>query len=192
MKGGGGPSFLRPHEQFCRSGIRCLCDPGSGSFLTPGSGMGEKSGFGSGRNKPDHISERLLLFHSNYSYSAVITPIPQLDGQCTISDSSFNSLPTILQQLQPTALHLPTRQQVCLQLLRQPIHPARFQIWLPSSRCSLQLLWILPVLVKNYASSVKCGITTSATPGATSATWNMRTPNYFKFALPVPSLVIIL
>jgi hypothetical protein len=32
-------------------------DPGSGAFLTPGSGMGKKSG--SGMNNPDHISESL-------------------------------------------------------------------------------------------------------------------------------------
>ncbi len=34
-------------------------DPGSGAFLTPGSGMGKKSGSGSGMNIPDHISESL-------------------------------------------------------------------------------------------------------------------------------------
>jgi hypothetical protein len=34
-------------------------DPGSGAFLTPGSGtrMVKKSGSGSGMNNPDHISE---------------------------------------------------------------------------------------------------------------------------------------
>jgi hypothetical protein len=31
-------------------------DPGSDAFLTPGSGMGKKSGSGSGINNPDHIS----------------------------------------------------------------------------------------------------------------------------------------
>ncbi len=30
-------------------------DPGSGAFLTPGSGMGRKSASGSGMNNPDHI-----------------------------------------------------------------------------------------------------------------------------------------
>jgi hypothetical protein len=30
-----------------------VSDPGSGAFLTPGSGMGKK--FGSGMNNPDHI-----------------------------------------------------------------------------------------------------------------------------------------
>jgi hypothetical protein len=39
-------------------------DPGSGAFLTPGSGMSKKirdpdPGFGSGMNNPDHISESL-------------------------------------------------------------------------------------------------------------------------------------
>jgi hypothetical protein len=29
-------------------------DPGSGAFLTPGSGMGNISGSGSGMNNPDH------------------------------------------------------------------------------------------------------------------------------------------
>ncbi len=33
--------------------------PGFGAFLTPGSGMGKKSGSGSGMNNPDHISESL-------------------------------------------------------------------------------------------------------------------------------------
>jgi hypothetical protein len=32
---------------------------GSGAFLTPGSGMGKKSGSGSGMNNPDYISESL-------------------------------------------------------------------------------------------------------------------------------------
>ncbi len=36
-----------------------VADPGSGDFLTPGSGMGKKSGSGSGMNNPDHISEIL-------------------------------------------------------------------------------------------------------------------------------------
>ncbi len=31
-------------------------DPGSGAFLTPGSGMGKKTGTGSGMNNPDYIS----------------------------------------------------------------------------------------------------------------------------------------
>ncbi len=34
-------------------------DSGSGAFLTPGSGIGKKSGSGSGMNNPDHISESL-------------------------------------------------------------------------------------------------------------------------------------
>jgi hypothetical protein len=34
-------------------------DPGSGAFLTLGSGMGKKSGSGSGMNNPDQISESL-------------------------------------------------------------------------------------------------------------------------------------
>jgi hypothetical protein len=34
-------------------------DPGPGAFLTPGSGMGKKSGSGSWKNNPDHISESL-------------------------------------------------------------------------------------------------------------------------------------
>ncbi len=32
---------------------------GSGAFFTPGSGMGKKSGSGSGMNNPEHISESL-------------------------------------------------------------------------------------------------------------------------------------
>jgi hypothetical protein len=34
-------------------------DPGSGVFLTPGSGIGKKTESGSGMNNPDHISEKL-------------------------------------------------------------------------------------------------------------------------------------
>jgi hypothetical protein len=34
-------------------------DPGSSTFLTPRSGMGKKSGSGSGMNNLDHISESL-------------------------------------------------------------------------------------------------------------------------------------
>jgi hypothetical protein len=33
-----------------------VADPESGAFLTPGSGMGKKSGSGSGMKNPDHIS----------------------------------------------------------------------------------------------------------------------------------------
>jgi hypothetical protein len=36
-------------------------DPGSGPFLTPGSGMGKNSRFGSGMNLPDHIYESLEI-----------------------------------------------------------------------------------------------------------------------------------
>ncbi len=38
-----------------------VADPklGSDGFLTPGSGMGKKSGSGSGMNNPDHISDSL-------------------------------------------------------------------------------------------------------------------------------------
>jgi hypothetical protein len=32
-----------------------VADPGSGAFLTPGSGMGRKSASGSGMNNPDNI-----------------------------------------------------------------------------------------------------------------------------------------
>jgi hypothetical protein len=41
------------------SHIGSVADPGSSTFLTPGSGMGKKSGSGSGMNNPDHISESL-------------------------------------------------------------------------------------------------------------------------------------
>jgi hypothetical protein len=36
-----------------------VADPGSGAFLTPGSGMGKKSRSESGMNIPDNISESL-------------------------------------------------------------------------------------------------------------------------------------
>jgi hypothetical protein len=39
--------------------VRSVAEPGSGAFLTPGSGMKKKSGSGSGINNPDHISESL-------------------------------------------------------------------------------------------------------------------------------------
>ncbi len=37
-------------------------DSGSGAFLTPGSGMGKKSGSGSWMNNPNHIFESLTKF----------------------------------------------------------------------------------------------------------------------------------
>jgi hypothetical protein len=37
--------------------IKSVADPGSGAFLTPGSGMSKKSGSGSGMNNTDHISK---------------------------------------------------------------------------------------------------------------------------------------
>jgi hypothetical protein len=47
-------------------------DPGSGAFLIPGSGMGKKSGSGSGMNNPDHISESLeTMFGLKYFNSFV-------------------------------------------------------------------------------------------------------------------------
>jgi hypothetical protein len=39
--------------------LSSVADPGSGAFLTPGSGMGKKSRSGSGMNISDHISESL-------------------------------------------------------------------------------------------------------------------------------------
>ncbi len=48
-----------PHNQCCGSGIRCLFDS-----RIPGFGMSNKSGSGSGRNNPDHISE--TIFGLNY------------------------------------------------------------------------------------------------------------------------------
>jgi hypothetical protein len=41
--------------------IISLSDPGSGAFMTPGSGIqdGKKTGSGSGMKNPDHISESL-------------------------------------------------------------------------------------------------------------------------------------
>ncbi len=43
-------------------------DPGSGAFFTPGSGMGKKSGSGSGMNKPNHISESLEIIFLGLKY----------------------------------------------------------------------------------------------------------------------------
>ncbi len=43
-------------------------DPGSGAFLTPGSGMGKKSGSGSEMSNPDHISERLEIIFLGLKY----------------------------------------------------------------------------------------------------------------------------
>ncbi len=38
------------------AGKSSVADPVSGAFLTPGSGMGKKSGSGSGMTNQDHIS----------------------------------------------------------------------------------------------------------------------------------------
>jgi hypothetical protein len=46
-----------PHKVNIKSLlIKQCCGSGSGAFLTPGSGMGKKSGSGSGMNNLDHIS----------------------------------------------------------------------------------------------------------------------------------------
>jgi hypothetical protein len=49
-------------------------DPGSGAFLTPGSGMGKK--YGSGMNNPDHISESLEVFHPGSRVKKIPDPRP--------------------------------------------------------------------------------------------------------------------
>ncbi len=48
----------RVHWIQSQYNVGSVADPdlGSGAFLTPGSGIGKKSGSGSGMNNPDHIS----------------------------------------------------------------------------------------------------------------------------------------
>ncbi len=68
-------------------------DSGSGAFFTPGSGIREKSGSGSGMNNPDHISESLKnngLIYIN-SLMRIRDPVPfsHLDprsGMCKNQD----------------------------------------------------------------------------------------------------------
>jgi hypothetical protein len=49
-------SGISKHDQCCiQFSSVADPDPGSGAFLTPGSGMGRKSASGSGMNNPDHI-----------------------------------------------------------------------------------------------------------------------------------------
>jgi hypothetical protein len=49
--------ILDPHQTKM---LDSVADPGSGAFMTPGSGIGKKSESpGSGINNPDHISESL-------------------------------------------------------------------------------------------------------------------------------------
>ena len=43
-------------------------DPGSGAFLTPGSGMGKKTGYGPGMYNPGHISESLEIKFFGFKY----------------------------------------------------------------------------------------------------------------------------
>ena len=51
-------SSSRPRTRPQSAGITTsVADPGSDAFLTPGSGMGKKSGSGSGMNNSDHISK---------------------------------------------------------------------------------------------------------------------------------------
>jgi hypothetical protein len=50
---------FQPANSYKRTRV---ADPGSGAFLTPGSGMGKNSRSGSGMNIPDHISESLETF----------------------------------------------------------------------------------------------------------------------------------
>jgi hypothetical protein len=60
---GGGGGERVPLYHLCALGSVADPDPGSGAFLTPGSGVGKKSdpdpASRSGMNNPDHISERL-------------------------------------------------------------------------------------------------------------------------------------
>jgi hypothetical protein len=51
---------LNKHRRFLAKKLISAPDPGSGAFLTPGSG--KNSGSGSGMNNPDHISESLETF----------------------------------------------------------------------------------------------------------------------------------
>jgi hypothetical protein len=52
-------NILESDSKYCKSDSEADPYPGSGAFLTPGSGMGKKSESGSGMNNPDHISENL-------------------------------------------------------------------------------------------------------------------------------------
>jgi hypothetical protein len=55
------PGSPAPSPALHRS-LYSVADPGSGAFflpLDPGSGIGKKTGSGSGMNNPDHISESL-------------------------------------------------------------------------------------------------------------------------------------
>jgi hypothetical protein len=56
-------SFIRAHRVVGWKNTKNYSvedpDPGSGAFLTPGSGMDKKTGNGSGTNNPNHISENL-------------------------------------------------------------------------------------------------------------------------------------
>jgi hypothetical protein len=53
---GSGSGMNNPAHIYYRTSV---ADPGSGAFLTLGTGMGKKSGSGSGMNNTDHISESL-------------------------------------------------------------------------------------------------------------------------------------
>jgi hypothetical protein len=63
-------NFFQKYESFVVALILSVCgsDPGFGAFLTPGSGMGKKSGSGSGMNNPDHISECLETIFFGLKY----------------------------------------------------------------------------------------------------------------------------
>jgi hypothetical protein len=52
-----GPGFGIKSFRIHTLGLTSVADPGSSGFLTPGPGMGKKSG--SGMNSLDHISESL-------------------------------------------------------------------------------------------------------------------------------------
>ncbi len=58
-------------------------DPGSGAFLTPGSGMGRKSASRSGMNNPDHIFkslETIFSFFFGLKYLNSLMPIRDGDS----------------------------------------------------------------------------------------------------------------
>ncbi len=62
-----GESIIKVKQESVRESS--IADSGSGAFLTPGSGMGKKSGSVSGMNNPDHISWSLETIFLGLQYS---------------------------------------------------------------------------------------------------------------------------
>jgi hypothetical protein len=72
-----------------------VADPGSGDFLTAGSGMGRKSGSGSGMKNPNHIFECLEPFFGVKILKFFEADSGSVMEKTRIRDKHFGSVPLL-------------------------------------------------------------------------------------------------